>query len=76
MTSFKYLGAIGSDEFLTLVEKTMLRWFAISQGLLAWQRRFCIAQCKERQESQTEEEVGRQYQGVVRDGLCYINQGS
>ena len=70
--------AIGDyDELLTLVKKRKLRWFghvSRSSGLAktilqgTWKRK--------KKKRQTEEEVGRQYQRVDRNGLCQLNNGS
>ena len=63
--------AIGEyDELLTLVKKRKLRWFghiSRSSGLAK-----TISERKKKKR-QTEEEVGRHYQGVDRDGLCQLN---
>ena len=67
--------AIGEyDEFLTLVKKSKLRWFghvSMSSGLA----KTITIRHSERKEKkkQTEEEVGRQYQRVDRNGLCQLN---
>ena len=59
------------DEFLTLVKKRKLRWVghvSRSSGLAK-----TILQGSEKKKRQTEEEVGRQYQRVDRNGLCQLN---
>ena len=62
------------DDLLTLVKKRRLRWFghvsrssglakAILQGTVKGKRK----------KGQTEEVVGRQYEGVDRNGLCQLS---
>ena len=58
------------DELLALVKKRKLRWFghvSRSSGLAN------PIGYNERKKRQTEEEVGRQYQRVDRNGLCQLN---
>ena len=68
----KIQAAIGEyDELLTLVKKRKLRWFghvSRSSGLAK-----TILQERKKKKRQTEEEVGRQYQRVVRNRLCQLN---
>ena len=57
------------DELLTLVKKRKLRWFGYvsrSSGSTGHSER-------KKKKRQTEEEVGRQYQRVDRNGLCQLN---
>ena len=67
--------AIGKyDELLTLVKKRKLRWFghvSRSSGLAKTILQGTVKGKKK--ERQTEEEVGRQYQSVDRNGLCQLN---
>ena len=59
------------DELLTLVKKRKLRWFghvSRSSGLAKTNLRGTVKGKKKKR--QTEEEVGRQYQRVDRNGLC------
>ena len=71
----KIQAAIGEyDELLTLVKKRKLRWF----GHVA--RAFWFSKDnptghseRKKKKRQTEEEVGRQYQRVDRNGLCQLN---
>ena len=59
--------AIGEyDELLTLVKKRKLRWF----GHVSSSSGDSDSKKKKRQ---TEEEVGKQYQRVDRNGLCQLN---
>ena len=66
----KIQAAIGKyDELLSLVKKQKLRWFghvSMSSGLARHSE-------KKKKKRQTEEEVGRQYQRVDRNGLCQLN---
>ena len=70
----KIQAAIGEyDELLTLVKKRKLRWFghvSRSSGLAKNPTGHSERKKKKRQ---TEEEVGRQYQRVDRNGLCQLN---
>ena len=70
----KIQAAIGEyDKLLTLVKKRKLKWF----GHVS--RSFGLADNptghseRKRKMRQTEEEVGRQYQRVDREGLCQLN---
>ena len=65
------------DELLTLVKKRKLRWFghvSMSSGLAKTILQGTVKGKKKKR--QTEEEVGRQYQRVDRNGLCQLNKGS
>ena len=68
----KIQAAIGEyDELLTLVKKRKLRWFghvSRSSGLAKTEHSE-----RKKKKRQTEEEVGRQYQRVDRNGLCQLN---
>ena len=68
----KIQAAIGKyDELLTLVKKRKLRWFghaSRSSGLAKTGHSE-----RKKKKRQTEEEVGRQYQRVDRNGLCQLN---
>ena len=62
------------DEFLTLVKKRKLRWFghvSRSSGLAKTILQGTVKGKKKKR--QTEEESGRQYQRVDRNGLCQLN---
>ena len=62
----KIQAAIGEyDELLTLVKKQKLRWFGKDNPTGHSERK--------KKKRQTEEEVGRQYQRVDRNGLCQLN---
>ena len=69
----KIQAAIGEyDELLTLVKKRKLRWFghvSRSSGLA----KTILQGTVKKKKRQTEEEVGRQYQRVDRNGLCQLN---
>ena len=69
----KIQAAIGEfDELLTLVKKRKLRWFghvSRSSGHTGHSER-------KKKKKQTEEEVGRQYQRVDRNGLRKLNKGN
>ena len=71
----KIQAAIGEyDELLTLVKKRKLRWFghvSRSSGLAKTILQGTVKGKRKRR--QTEEEVGRQYQRVDRNGLCQFN---
>ena len=74
----KIQAAIGEyDELLTLIKKRKLRWFGHvprSSGLAKTIIQGTVKGKKKKR--QTEEEVGRQYQRVDRNGLCQLNKGS
>ena len=62
------------DELLTLVKRRKLRWFghvSRSSGLAKTILQDTVK--GNRKKRQTEEEVGRQYQRVDRNGLCQLN---
>ena len=71
----KIQAAIGEYyELLTLVKKRKLRWFghvSMSSGLAKTILQGTVG--KRKGGRQTEEEVGRQYQRVDRNGLCQLN---
>ena len=71
----KIQAAVGEyDELLTLVKKRKLRWFghvSRSSGLAKTILQGIVKGKKKKR--QTEEEVGRQYQRVDRNGLCQLN---
>ena len=71
----KIQAAIGEyDELLTLVKKRKLRWFghvSRSSGLAKTILQGTVKGKKKKR--QTEEEMGRQYQRVDRNGLCQLN---
>ena len=65
------------DELLTVVKKRKVRWFghvSRSSGLAKTILQGTVKGKKKKR--QTEEEVGRQYQRVDRNGLCQLNKGS
>ena len=67
----KIQAAIGEyDELLTLVKKRKLRWFGHVSRSSGLAKTILQGTVKKRQ---TEEEVGRQYQRVDRNGLCQLN---
>ena len=69
--------AIGEyDELLTLVKKRKLRWFGHVSRSSGLAKTILQGTVKGKRKRQTEEEVGRQYQRVDRNGLCQLNQGS
>ena len=62
------------DEFLTLVKKRKLRWFGHVSRSSDLAKTILQGTVKgKRKKRQTEEEVGRQYQRVDRNGLCQLN---
>ena len=71
----KIQAAIGEyDELLTLVKKRKLRWFGHVSGSSGLAETILQGTVKgKRKKRQTEEEVGRQYQRVDRNGLCQLN---
>ena len=71
----KIQAAIGEyDELLTLVKKLKLRWFGYVSGSSGLAKTVLQGTVKEkRKKRQTEEEVGRQYQRLDRNGLCQLN---
>ena len=75
----KIQAAIGEyDELLTLVKKRKLRWFGHVSRSSGLAKTILPTGHSERKKKkrQTEEEVGRQYQRVDRNGLCQLNKGS
>ena len=65
------------DELLTLVRKRKLRWFghvSRSSGLAKTILQGTVKGKKKKR--QTEEEVGRQYQKVDRNGLCQLTRAA
>ena len=72
----KIQAAIGEyDELLTLVKKRKLRWFGHVSRSSGLAKTIYLTGHSERKKKkrQTEEEVGRQYQRVDRNGLCQLN---
>ena len=67
--------AIGEyDELLTLVKKRKLRWFGHVSRYSGLAKTVLQGTVKgKRKKRQTEEEMGRQYQRVDRNGLCQLN---
>ena len=69
----KIQAAIGEyDELLTLVKKRKLRWFGHISRSSGLDNPTGHSERKKKKR-QTEEEVGRQYQRVDRNGLCQLN---
>ena len=73
----KIQAAIGEyDELLNLVKKRKLRWFghvSRSSGLATFLDNPTGHSERKKKKRQTDEEVGRQYQRVDRNGLCQLN---
>ena len=70
----KIQAAIGEyDERLTLVKKRKLRWFGHVSRSSGLAKTILQGKVKGKRKRQTEEEVGRQYQRVDRNGLCQLN---
>ena len=71
----KNQAAIGEyDELLTLVKKRKLRWFGHVSRSASLAKTILQGAVKgKKKKRQTEEEVGRQYQRVDRNGLCQLN---
>ena len=70
----KIQAAIGEyDELLTLVKKRKLRWFGHVSRSSGLAKTILQGTVKGKKKRQTEEEVGRQYQRVDRNGLCQLN---
>ena len=71
----KIQAAIGEyDELLTLVKKRKLRWFGHGLKVFWFSKDNPIGHSeRKKKKRQTEEEVGRQYQTVDRNGLCQLN---
>ena len=72
----KIQAAIGEyDKLLTLIKKRKLRWFghvSRSSGLAKTLLQGTVKGKKEKKR-QTDEEVGKQYQRMYRNGLCQLN---
>ena len=72
--SRKIQTAIGEyDELLTLVKKWKLRWFDHVSGCSGLAKTILQGTVKGKRQRQTEEEVGRQYLRVDRNGLYQLN---
>ena len=71
----KIQAAIGEyDELLTLVKKRKLRWFGNVSRSSGLAKTILTGHSESKKKKrQTEEEVGRQYQRVDRNGLCQLN---
>ena len=73
----KIQAAIGEyDELLTLDKKRKLRWFghvSRTSGLTKTILQGTVKGKWQKKKRQTEEEVGRQYQIMDRNGLCQLN---
>ena len=71
----KIQAAIGEyEELLTLVKERKLRWFGhISRSSGFRKDNHTGHRERKKKKRQTEEEVGRQYQRVDRNGLCQLN---
>ena len=71
----KIQAAIGEyDELLTLVKERKLRWFGhVSRSFWFSKDNPTGHSERKKKKRQTEEEVGRQYQRVDRNGLCQLN---
>ena len=70
----KIQAAIGKyDELLTLVKKRKLRWFGRVSRSSGLAKTILQGTVKGKKKRQAEEEVGRQYQRVDRNGLCQLN---
>ena len=66
----KIQAAVGEyDELLILVKKRKLRWF----GHVSSKDNSTGHSERKKEKRQTEEEVGRQYQSVDKNGLCQLN---
>ena len=66
----KIQAAVGEyDELLTLVKNRKLRWF----GHVSSKDNATGHSERKKKKRQTEEEVGRQYQRMDRNGLCQLN---
>ena len=70
----KIQAAIGEyDELLTLVKKRKLRWFGHVSRSSGLADNLTGHSERKKKKGQTEEEVGRQYQRVDRNGPCQLN---
>ena len=70
----KIQAAIGEyDELLNLVKKRKLRWFPCLKVFWFSKDNPTGHSERKKKKRQTEEEVGRQYQRVDRNGLCQLN---
>ena len=74
----KIQAAIGEyDELLTLAKKRKLRWFGHVSMSSGSAKTILQGTVKgKRIKRQTEEEVGRQYRRVDRNGFCQLSYGS
>ena len=64
------------EDFLTIVKRRKLQWYGTVSVHQVWPKPFCTAQREGKEERQTEEEVGRQHQGMDRPGVCQVPEGS
>ena len=71
----KIQAAMGEyDELLTLVKKRKLRWFGHVSRFSGLAKTILQGTVKsKKKKGQIEEDVGRQYQMVDRNGLCQLN---
>ena len=69
--------AIGPDEdLLTMVKRRKLQWYGhVSRSSDLAKSIFSKHNEKEKKTRQTEEEVGRQHQGMDRPGVCRVPEG-
>ena len=68
--------AIGPHEdLLTTVKKRKLHWHVMSPVYYVWQNKSCKHSKMGKKTRQTEEEVGRQHQGMGRSGVRQVPEG-
>ena len=73
----KIQAAIGEyGEFLILIKKRKKWWFEQVSRSSGLRKTIVLGLVNGKRKQKTEEEVGRQYQRVDRNGLCQLNQGS
>ena len=64
------------EDLLTIVKKRKLQWYSHVSGSLGLAKTILQGTVKGEEDKQTEEEVGRQHQGMDRPGVRQVLEGS